>query len=208
MNTHQSKHKDDFVASNCETEEAALALESLCRTEDILERSENGLAGLSNAKISKRLETPNLSASKSRSRMTSGMSMGNILNPPIAENSTTKRAVTMSDSERQYRSTIIVDSTNGGGNPLDHRLQRSIDARTRIFTSANFPRKEFCDHVIWSYFRHLDPLWHVHVGWLFDDEYKEFWKLRLEGRHNEIDPAWGALFFMTLALGELCSVHI
>ncbi|KAK9897199.1 hypothetical protein P389DRAFT_54492 [Cystobasidium minutum MCA 4210] len=106
----------------------------------------------------------------------------------------------MSAAEREHRSTIIIDPianvTSG------HRHQRSLETRLRIFTSASFPTKDFCDYVTGSYFRNLDCLWHVHIGWLFDDEYRVFWILRNEGRHTEIDPAWAALFFMTLALGE------
>lgn len=213
-NKRIKQSQDDFVTSTCETEEAALALESLCRTEDVLERSElANTSGLKSSRASFSLpvaSTSTLPIGSVHSRAVSSMSMGNILNPPSTSSSSTGllsssfRTSIMSPEERQYRSSIIVDPTTSGGiNSGGHRLQRSLDTRLRIFTSPNFPKKEFCDHVVWSYFRHLDPLWHVHIGWLFDDEYKEFWKLRGEARHVEVDPAWGALLFMTLALGEL-----
>lgn len=197
------KVNEEFIAANCETEEAALALESLCRTNsgDVSERSDVTAAGLKSAGGSFSLNSTAVpQVGQERSGAASSMSMGIILNPPLAENSTIPRTVTMSAAERKYRSTILIDPTSGG--MTGHRLQRSLDTRLRIFTSPNFPNKALCDHIVWSYFRHLDPLWHVHIGWLFDDEYREFWKLRNDGRHLEVDPAWAALFLMTLALGE------
>lgn len=199
--SEEMKSNDEFIASNCETEEAALALESLCKTGDLLERGDISAAGLKNARSSLTLAgTAAPQAAQERAKIASSMSMGIILNPPLAESTLLPRTVTMSASERRYRSTILIDPTSGS--MTGYTLQRSLDTRLRIFTSPNFPNKELCDHIVWSYFRHLDPLWHVHIGWLFDDEYKEFWKLRHAGRHLEVDPAWGALFLMTLALGE------
>lgn len=205
-------------AANCETEEAALALESLCKTGDVRERnpattSAGGvgsvrgsftIASVLNPAISNDSNNSDTSSQK-LSGITSALPGPASAGLPNSSSSSMdpsqSRTITlMSATERQHRSTIVIDPSDGGS-ITGHRLQRSIDARLRIFKSPNFPTKDFCDYVTGNYFRHLDSLWHVHIGWLFDDEYKMFWRLRLEDRHAEVDPAWGALFFMTLALG-------
>lgn len=217
------KQDEAYSAANCETEEAALALESLCKTGDVLDRNTHDSTRGSFSLPS--VVNPSVLSLDSNNQRLPGIST--ILPGPLSILASGSKPLEANESQtrvnsptiRQHRSTIVVDpathgvtsttttsssssSTTSNNSIGGHRLQRSLEARLRILTSSNFPSKEFCDYVTGNYFRYLDPLWHVHIGWLFDDEYKAFWKLRNEGRFMEIDPAWGALFFMTLALGE------
>lgn len=82
-------------------------------------------------------------------------------------------------------------------------MQRAYETRQRVLRSSHFPSRQFSDHLIANFFNTLDVYWHVHINFLFEDEYQQFWSLNNEGKDvDSVDPAWVALYLLTLALGK------
>lgn len=82
-----------------------------------------------------------------------------------------------------------------------HAARRSQEIRLRILQSRSFPSRKLADHLIDTYFASLDIYWHVHINYLFDQEYAAFWTMTEAGRQADVDPAWIAVLLLTLALG-------
>jgi hypothetical protein len=102
---------------------------------------------------------------------------------------------------RSHKSTIILEE-DPERDPF--AVKRSSQIRGRILRAETFPTKALSDFLVDIFFRFLDGYWHVHVNYLFEDEYAHFWRLRERGEDHLVDPAWLALFLQTLALGKSC----
>ncbi|SCZ88574.1 BZ3500_MvSof-1268-A1-R1_Chr2-1g04500 [Microbotryum saponariae] len=84
--------------------------------------------------------------------------------------------------------------------PLAEGARRTmLDSIWRTVPSS----KQFVDWLVHNYFANYDWSWHLHHIPLFQAEYESFQSLCQQGRRDEIDPLWLAVFFQTLCL----SVH-
>ena len=103
-----------------------------------------------------------------------------------------------STDDRSRNTTILI----GAHLQADtYAAARSRDIRLRVLSSASFPTRELADHLVKVYFAYLDVYWHVHINYLFEAEYASFWSMLEAGRRAEVDPAWIAIFLLTLSLG-------